>query len=66
LSSGKPKAACINSRSVKTTRSGGEGRGANVGKKNKETKQHIFTDTLGFLLAAAVYAANVHEINVAQ
>lgn len=56
-----PSAACIDSRSVKTSRSGGKCRGVDGGKKIKGRKQHIITDTLGLLLVVVVHAANVHD-----
>jgi putative transposase len=61
-----PSVACIDSRSVKTTRSGGECRGVDGGKKIKGRKQHIVTDTLGLLLVVVVHPANVHDSKAAQ
>lgn len=56
-----PSVACIDSRSVKTSRSGGLERGVDGGKKVKGRKQHIITDTLGLLLVVVVHAANMHD-----
>jgi len=56
-----PSAACIDSRSVKTSRSGGLQRGVDGGKKVKGRKQHIITDTMGLLLVVVVHAANIHD-----
>jgi len=61
-----PSAAIIDSRSVKSTRSGGECRGVDGGKKTKGRKQHIVTDTLGLLLVVVVHAANIHDSKAAQ
>jgi putative transposase len=61
-----PSVACIDSRSVKTTRSGGICRGVDGGKKIKGRKQHIITDTMGLLLVVVVHAANVHDSQAAK
>jgi putative transposase len=55
-----PSAACIDSQSVKTAY-GGRGVGTDGGKKVRGRKRHIATDTLGFVLAVAVTAANVDD-----
>jgi putative transposase len=51
----------IDSKSVKTTRSGGICRGVDGGKKTKGRKRHIIVDTLGLLLAVVVHAANEND-----
>lgn len=61
-----PSAACIDSRSIKTTRSGSECKGVDGGKKIKGRKQHIVTDTTGLLLAVKVHAANIHDSKAAE
>jgi putative transposase len=55
-----PSAACIDSQSVKTAH-GGRDVGTDGGKKVKGRKRHLATDTLGFVLAVVVTAANVDD-----
>lgn len=55
-----PSLGLIDSQSVKTTRSGGESRGLDGGKKTKGRKRHIVVDTMGLLLTVVVHAANIH------
>ena len=56
----QPTAAIIDSRSIKTTESGGHG-GFDAGKKIKGRKRHIVTDTQGHLLSAIVHPGNVQD-----
>jgi len=55
-----PRVACIDSQSVKTAH-GGEAVGVDGGKRVRGRKRHIATDTLGFVLAVVVTAANVDD-----
>lgn len=56
-----PSLGLIDSRSVKTSRNGGESCGIDGGKKTKGCKQHIITDTLGLILVVVIHATNIHD-----
>ena len=60
-----PSLGLIDSQSIKTTRSGGEERGIDGGKKTKGRKRHIIVDTMGLLMAVVVHAANIHDSKAA-
>jgi putative transposase len=60
-----PRSAAIDSQSVKTAL-GGKERGTDGGKKVKGRKRHILVDSLGFLIAVVVTAANVDDARAAQ
>jgi putative transposase len=55
----------IDSQPIKTTRSGGEKRGIDGGKKTKVRKLHTIVDTMGLLMAVLVHAANIHDSKAA-
>jgi putative transposase len=60
-----PSAAALDSQSVKTAQ-GGKECGTDGGKKVRGRKRHILVDSLGFLIAVVVTAANVDDARAAQ
>lgn len=60
-----PSAAAIDSQSVRTAQ-GGQARGIDGGKKVHGRKRHFLVDSLGFLIAVVVTAANVDDARAAQ
>jgi putative transposase len=60
----EPRAAYIDSQSVKTAQ-GGEARGYDGGKKVRGRKRHVVVDSLGLLLAVLVTAADVDDARAA-
>ena len=58
----EPTAGIVDCQSVKTTRRGGL-RGIDGNKMVNGRKRHVVVDTLGYILAVVVHAANIHEVN---
>ena len=56
-----PRAACLDSQSVKTTEVGGPERGYDGGKKIKGRKRHVLVDTIGLLLVVLSTSAGLAE-----
>src|SRR5262252_4010538 len=56
-----PRAASIDSQSVKTTEMGGPERGYDGGKKINGRKRHLLVDTLGLLLVVLITRASLDD-----
>lgn len=56
-----PSLGLIDNQNLKTSRKVGESHSIDGGKKTKDRKQHIITDTLGLILAEVVHTTNIHD-----
>ena len=56
-----PRAAGLESQSVKPTEGGGKDRGYDGGKTSKGRKRHVLVDTLGLLMAVLITSAHVDD-----
>jgi putative transposase len=56
-----PRAACIESQSVKTPEVGGPERGYDGGKQSNGRKRHLLVDTLGLVLAILMTSAGLDD-----
>jgi putative transposase len=57
----EPTVGIIDAQSVKNTLVSSEDKGFDAGKKIKGIKRHIFTDTLGMILAVVIQGASVQD-----
>src|SRR3954466_13342703 len=62
----QPRAAIVDSQSIKTTGVGGKERGYAGAKKVKGRKRHLLVDTQGLVLKARLHSAQIQDLKKAS